>query len=202
MDKINLILDILKLSLEFDSLLEDSKFCDLKKCSDEINKKIIQFEHLLKSTESTKFTEHIEPIEAIKPIEFEIVSAEIYSILDKINKVNEYAINYFIKLCNKDNKNNQNNQNNKKSKNTMILFYSDKCKYSINFFSEWEKLKEGLNGKVNMIAINCNKSNKKQICDFFKIYEYPTIKYITPTKIHDYYGEMNYGEIVSTFMLD
>ena len=181
MDKINLISNILILSLEFDDLLEKNKFCDLEKCSEEIKLKINEYKSI--SHKNKKLNN---------------LNSEISLILDKIQKINMYAIKHFSNLCKNENKKINVNESN----NTMILFYDEKCKYSTIFFPEWKKLKNTLGNKVNMIAIDCRKIENRDICKFFKIYEYPTIKYVTPTKIHEYYGDMKYEEIMDTFLLN
>lgn len=208
MDKINQISDIIILSLEFDNLLQKNKFCELENCANKIKMKINAY----KSTSSNK---------TISPE----INMEITSILSKIDKVNEYTIKHFIDLCKIHNSNPSVDESNllvvnnipvvdtvaddlnkmakyKESNNTMILFYSPDCVYCRMFYPEWKKLKLALNNKVNMIAINCKKADKQEICDYFKIDRYPTLKYVTPTKIHDYYGNMNMEEILKTFMLD
>lgn len=172
MNKINLISDIIKISLKFDDVLKKGKFCELKKYSDELNNKL---EILEKS--------------GISDLDIEILST-----IDKIKQINIYAINHVSKLLEK--------YNHKKSNNTLIFFYSNKCVYSRNFFPEWKNLKKTLKDKVNMIAIDCKKEDRQDICNFFNIHEYPTIKYITPTKIHDYHGNMTHDEILNTFLLN
>ncbi len=170
MDKINQISDIIKISLDFDTALENGKYCDLQKYSDKLNEmnKIIREQNL------------------------SLFDKDILDLIDKLNQVNLYAIKHIAKYC---------KQSQKEGYNTIIFFYNDKCEESIKFFPEWKKLKSTLKGRVNLIAINCNKKEHENICNFFKIHEYPTIKYITPTKIHDYYGNMEQDQIINTFLL-
>lgn len=170
MDKISVIADMMKISLEFDNALTNGKFCELQKYSDKFNEKISVFT----KEQLTQFDK------------------EILDLFDKLGQINTYAVSYTAKQC---------NQSHKDGLNTLLLFYSDKCRASMNFASEWKRLKTSLRGRVNLIAVNCKDKDHKDICNFFKIYEYPTIKYITPTKIHDYYGAMLFNEIIDTFLL-
>lgn len=174
MDKINLISDIIKTSMKFDDALKNNNFFELKKLSDDVNTKF----KLYKSLKSNEFDKEIE------------------GLLSKINQVNIYAVDY----VNKINKNST--KYDKRGHNTLILFYSDTCQASINFMNEWEELKKKLVGRVNTIAINCKTDKYRDICNFFNVSEYPSIRYTTPTKIHEYYGEMNHDEIMNTFHLN
>ncbi len=78
-----------------------------------------------------------------------------------------------------------------KTKNTVIFFYKPDCEPSLTFYGEWAKLKKLHNKKYNMISINCINPKYKDICNFFKIYEYPTIKLVKPNRIDDYFGSMD-----------
>lgn len=82
-------------------------------------------------------------------------------------------------------------------KNTFIFFYKENCKYSMLFIPEWKKMKNLLDNKFNMVSINCDKIKYKNICNFFRVYEYPTIKLVTSHKIIDYFGEMNCDSIIN-----
>lgn len=184
MNKINLISDVIKISLEFDELLLNGKFNELKNKSDEFNFKL----NKLKEYNMAQFDN------------------DILSIINDINKINIYAIGSVAKNHNSynshDNSIKTNSmKSNRKENNTLILFYTNRCKYSIMFFPEWKKLKTHLNGKINTIALNCENEKYTKICKYFNIYEYPTIKYVTPTKIHDYHGNMTCNEINDTFLL-
>lgn len=178
MDRINLLSDIIRTSLKFDTALENGKFCDLQKYSDELKSKL----------QNLKLTQRDND------------DNEIVEFCDKIYKVNTYTIG-FIEKVKKNNKQSKQLNNSSKHNNTLIFFYAENCQPSANFVPEWNKIKTRVGSNVNAISINCSKSKHKEICNKFKVYEYPMIKFVTPTKVHDYYGEMNSVEILNEFLL-
>lgn len=169
MDKINIISDIIKISLKFDDTLQNGSFCELKKISDEFNE---NFKKLKKDNL--------------------LIDEELIELFDKLSQINTFTVSRLVKNCEKSHK---------EGLNTLLLFYSDKCPASVRFYPEWKSLKTDLKGRVNLIAINCKNKKHENVCNFFKIHEYPTLKYVTPTKIHDYFGEMEKNEIINTFLL-
>lgn len=128
-------------------------------------------------------------IRKLKITSSDTLDTEIDKLCEKIIEVNEYAINHIMKL-----------KNNKQTENILIFFYTENCQPSIDFVPEWKKLMTNLNGKVHLISVNCGKY--KSICKDFNIYEYPTVKYITPTKVHQYFGTMKAEDIMEEFLLN
>lgn len=181
MNKIYLVSDIIKTSLKFDTDLKNFKLDNLKDYANEINMKINNLKLLIIKNDS--------------------FDQNILNLCEKINNVNYYVIKIITdtKIEDKNEDNNGINPND----NTLLLFYNNKCDKSQKFIPEWNKIKSKIRGKVNTISINCSNPKHNKICSGFNVYEYPMIKLITtfPTKINDYYGELNAESILNEFML-
>jgi hypothetical protein len=96
---------------------------------------------------------------------------------------------------------NNTSSTNDKSENILLFFYKTNCIPSSKFVDEWKIIKNTISKNYKMYAINCENSKYSQYCSHMNIYEYPTIKYIENTKIHNYYGNLEATEIIKTFNL-
>ena len=170
-DIINVISNIMKKSIQFDNALKSGHMCVLKQLSSDISKESNKLQSL----------HH--------------VNKKYLDICDKINKINEYSISYLSKqqpmvLLN--------------NKNTLLLFYSENCLQSKQFMKEWSELQNILSNKINLLSINCdNVPKNRKICECLKV-KYtnkPIIKYVTPTKVHDYNGSLNVNDILQSLLI-
>lgn len=174
METIILITDIVRSSLKFDSELTKGNYENLSQISNKIKTQL----------------------QKLKLISFE--KTNLISLCEKLYKVNEYAINYVRKSITKLIKPNSNLMTN----NMLLFFYINGCEPSKRFSKEWIKLSKSHEKKIKFISFNCNENEKcKELCKKFNIYEYPTIKYITPTKVHNYYGDLTADGIIREFKL-
>jgi thiol-disulfide isomerase/thioredoxin len=173
MEKMNLVSDIIKISLKFDNALEKEKFCNIQHLSDKLKSKLRKLKLIIDS----EFDESL------------------CDLCEKLSQVNEYAIN----LVNKNIKttNLKSTYSAKTNKNILLFFYAEKCQPSVIFSKEWEALSKKINNKISTISINCTKH--PDMCNQFNIYEYPTVKYATESKIIDYNGQMTADEISKEF---
>jgi len=171
MDQVNSIANIIKTSLSFDDALKAGKYCDLQQQND-----------LLKS-----HLQNVILLNAKNDID--------KSLLDLSKQLYEINGDIIASI------NNSNTKVQKNAKNTLLFLYKDQCASSDQFTSEWNKLKSMVNGKVNMVAINCSKQRHAQVCEMFGTYEYPSIKYLYDNnKLHSYIGNMNANEIFATYI--
>lgn len=175
MEKINLVSDIIKISLKFDHALEKEKFCDIQHLSDNLKSKLRK----LKLVADGEFDESL------------------CDLCEKLSQVNTYAINLVDKNKNLETTNSKSSHSTKADKNILLFFYAEKCQPSVIFSKEWEALSKKINSKISTISINCTKH--PDMCKQFNIYEYPTVKYATESKIIDYYGPMTADEISKEF---
>jgi len=171
MNRLKPIVDIIKISLSFDDALKAGKYCDLQQQNDLI-KSHLQNAILLNANNNID-----------------------KSLLDLSKQLYEINDDIIVSI------NNSNTKVQKNAKNTLLFLYRDQCASSEQFTSEWNKLKSMVNGKVNMVAINCTKQKHAQLCKMFGTYEYPSIKYLYDNnKLHSYIGNMNANEIFATYI--
>jgi hypothetical protein len=171
MDKINSIVNIIRSSISFDNSLENGGYCELQ-----------QQNNLLKS--------HLQNLMILNPIDD--TEKKLLKLSEHLYKINENIID----LVNGSQKHTKIDL----TKNTLLFFYKEHCEPSLNFVSEWTKLKKMVNGKVNMVSINCSKSKYDNVCDSLGVYEYPTVKYLYNNKVDTYIGNMNANEIFATYL--
>lgn len=81
-------------------------------------------------------------------------------------------------------------------KPSLILFYTNWCKHSINFLPVWEKLSKVIkSNKINLIKIEC--SDRKDMCKQFNVKQYPTVKLFYNKSIYDFNGERSVKNLIS-----
>lgn len=158
----------------FNSDLEKENFKDLNK----ISNKIKTYLQKLKLTSST--------------------DSKLIKLCTDLHKVNEFAINH---IKSKLKQIHYYPSDNALTENILLFFYINNCEPSKRFLNEWLKLSNMFDKKIKFISLNCENSESKEMCKKFNVYEYPTIKYITPTKIHNYYGELTANAIIENFKL-
>jgi len=170
MDKITLIVNIVRSSILFDNEFQKGNYLNLRDHNDMIKSYIKNLNTYSSNSNDDKILE---------------LCTSLYDLNFRILELTQgtYKSKEKLKL-NKD-------------KNTIILFYKPDCIASINFIPDWNKLKAVHNNKYNMVAINCSNPKYEDVCNFFKIYEYPTIKLIKPQQINDYFGKMDATSITN-----
>lgn len=164
MDKITLIVNIVKSSILFDNDFKKGKYPNLQ----EYNNMIQTYLDNLKTLST---------------------DARLVQLCSSLHNINSHILKSMSKKTKLD-----------KTKNTVIFFYKPDCEPSLIFANEWVKLREQHNKKYNMIAINCDNPKYTDICNFFKIYEYPTIKLVKPYSIDDYFGSMDAVSITNDLL--
>lgn len=79
---------------------------------------------------------------------------------------------------------------------SLILFYTNWCKHSINFLPVWEKLSQVIkSNKINLIKIEC--SERKDMCKQFNVKQFPTVKLFYNKSIYDFNGERSVKNLIA-----
>lgn len=110
----------------------------------------------------------------------------IVNLFKNLDLINEHIVNMGIPKI---------NEKFDKSKNTIIFFYSPNCAPSKKFSIEWEKIKNKLELYMNVISIDCTNPKYTEICNYFNVSNYPTVKYVRENEIVNYYDEMTADSI-------
>ena len=170
MDKIEYVIDIIKTSLSFDKTLKTKQYSDLNKLNDLLR---FHLQNLILSNETSGDDDILVMIELCK---------NLYSLNEKVSSMIDKTITH---------KNS--------SDKTLLFFYKPDCAPSQRFIPEWNKLLTKLQRDVKMVAVNCDDIKQQNVCKSFRIYQYPTIKYMSDGKVFDYHGDMISDQILDYF---
>lgn len=125
------------------------------------------------------------------PNELQFVNNSIKHNLQNLILCNTNKKDDFIKIFKKKYYENDNiikkKLHDEKISNVLLFFYKS---------NEHLQIIKNLKNKIKIVMVNCSKSINKKYEEFFKIYEYPTIKYVTKDHIYNYFGEIDEDDII------
>ena len=95
-----------------------------------------------------------------------------------------------------------NKKNNKKNNNIytpkFINFNSSWCKWSKSLNPIWNKLVKIMENKnIKILNIKCDLEENENLCNKYKIIEYPTLKLVLNNNIIEYDGDPNLDDLIN-----
>eukprot|EP01080_Neovahlkampfia_damariscottae_P003994 gene3994-7250_t len=80
-------------------------------------------------------------------------------------------------------------------KTWLINFYSPSCGYCKSFEPVLDRLSNIIKEKINVAKIDCTEKKNENVCQGFKVEEYPTIKFVLNGRVYDYKKKRNEYDI-------